>query len=115
VPAEGHPLLRGLHDVLLVEQVDRIPEGCLGDLHHDFGGQEALDCWALAVCVDEVAAAAPVEVELVGAEKRWQSPRSVSRSSGGRVRFKTKKPSVRNWRACLEVMCSAERAMFALR
>jgi hypothetical protein len=68
VPAERHPLLRGLHDVLLVEQVDGVPEGCLGDLHPEFGGQEALDCWALAVCVDEVAAAAPVEVELVGAE-----------------------------------------------
>src|SRR5215217_5192332 len=45
--------------------------------------------------------------------KRWHSPRSVSRSSGGRVRFKTKKPSVRNWRTCSDVIRSAEIVMFA--
>ena len=40
VPAERHPLLRGLHDVLLVEEVDGVPERCLGDLRHEFGAQE---------------------------------------------------------------------------
>jgi hypothetical protein len=53
---------------LLVEQVHGVAERRPGDLHHEVGVQEALDGGALAVCVDEVAAAAVVEVELVDAE-----------------------------------------------
>ena len=67
MPAEPHPALGGLHDVLLVEQVDRVAQRGPRDLGHQVGEQKALDVRALAVRVDEVAAAAVVEVERVDA------------------------------------------------
>src|SRR4051794_30090736 len=68
MPAELHSVLGGLDDVLLIEQVDRVAEDRLRDFDHELGAQELFDRGALAVGVDEVAAATMVEVELVDAE-----------------------------------------------
>src|SRR5215207_787623 len=68
VPPEGHPALGRLDDVLLVEQVDGVPERRLRGVHHEVREQEPLDRGALAVGMDEVAAAAVAEIQLVDAE-----------------------------------------------
>src|SRR6266511_1255064 len=68
MPAELHPALGGLDDVLLVEQVDGVAERCLRDLAHQAGGQEPFDRPALAVRMDEVAAAPVVAIERDDAE-----------------------------------------------
>ena len=68
VPAELHASLGGLDDVLLVEQVDRVAERGPGDLGHQVREQEPPDVGGRVVGVEEVAAAAVVEVERVDAE-----------------------------------------------
>jgi hypothetical protein len=68
VPAELHPALGGLHDVLLVEQVDGVAERRLGDLRHQLREQEPAHRGARPVGVNEVAATAVVEVERIHAE-----------------------------------------------
>src|SRR3954469_12597797 len=68
VPAELHPALGGLDDVLLVEEVDRLAERGSRHLLHQLRAEEALGRLARAVGMDEVAAAPVVEVNCVDAE-----------------------------------------------
>jgi len=67
MPAESHPALGGLHDELLVEQVDDVAECGSRDLGHQVGEQESPQSRAFPVRLDEVAAAAVIEVEPVDA------------------------------------------------
>jgi hypothetical protein len=68
VPPKRHAALGGLDNVLLVAQVDGVPERCLRGLRLEIGEQEPLDRGALAVGMDELAAAAVKGVQRLDPE-----------------------------------------------